>query len=108
MQPINEKLIQEMRDKIVENYNPKKIILFGSYAYGNPTNDSDIDLLIIKDTDERRADRFVKVKRMIYNPNLNIPTSPLIYTPKELEERLEMGDDFVKEIITKGKVIYER
>ena len=52
-------------DKIISEYKPKKIILFGSYAYGTPTEDSDIDLLIVKDTDERPIDRWVEVKKIL-------------------------------------------
>ncbi len=100
--------INDIVEVLKEKYKPEKIILFGSYAYGNPTKDSDIDLLIVKETEKRRVDRFVEVKRIIYNPKLKIPVSPLVYTPKELKERLGMGDDFVKEIITKGEMIYER
>ena len=102
------KIILEVVEKLRSEYEPLKIILFGSYAYGNPTKDSDIDLLILKNTDKRRADRFVEVKRIIYNPDLKIPISPLVYTPEELEERLKIGDDFVKEIVRKGIVLYER
>jgi len=102
------KIILEVVGKLRSEYEPIKIILFGSYAYGNPTKDSDIDLLILKNTDKRRADRFVEVKRIIYNPDLKIPISPLVYTPEELEERLKIGDDFVKEIVRKGVIIYER
>jgi len=102
------KIILEVVRKLRSEYEPIKIILFGSYAYGNPTKDSDIDLLILKNTDKRRADRFVEVKRIIYNPDLKIPISPLVYTPEELEERLKIGDDFVKEIVRKGVIIYER
>ena len=53
------------------------------------------------------VDRFVEVKRLIYDPQLRIPVSPLVYTPQELEERLDMGDDFVEEIMSEGKVLYE-
>ena len=61
----------------------------------------------LKDTDEKRADRFVWVKRIIYDSNRKIPVSPLVYTPDELAERLSIGDDFMKEIIQKGVVLYE-
>jgi len=98
----------EVVGKLRSEYEPLKIILFGSFAYGNPTKDSDIDLLILKNTDKRRADRFVEVKRIIYNPDLKIPIFPLVYTPEELEEWLKIGDDFVKEILRKGIVLYER
>ncbi|MBW1973564.1 MAG: nucleotidyltransferase domain-containing protein [Deltaproteobacteria bacterium] len=97
-----------MVEDIAKKYKPLKIILFGSYAYGEPKEDSDIDLLILKKTNKRKVDRFVIVKRIIYNPNRKIPVSPLIYTPKELEERLKIGDDFIKEIISRGIVLYEK
>ncbi len=100
-------ILSEVVEKLKNEYKPLKIILFGSYAYGNPKEDSDIDLLILKNTDKRRVDRFVWVKRIIYNPNYKIPVSPLVYTPNELEERLRMGDDFIKEIIQKGVILYE-
>ena len=107
---MNEKIksiLNEIVEILKKEYKPIKIILFGSYAYGNPMEDSDIDLLIIKETKERRADRFVAVKRIIYDPNRKIPVSPLVYEPKELEERVRIGDDFILEILDKGIVIYE-
>jgi hypothetical protein len=54
------------------------------------------------------VDRFVNVKRIIYNPKWKIPVSPLVYTPKELKNRLKLGDDFITEITEKGIVLYER
>ncbi len=102
-----DQLIVRLAETIRRKYKPQKIILFGSYACGRPTEDSDIDLFIVKETDARRVDRFVEVKRLIYDPQLRIPVSPLVYTPQELEERLNMGDDFVKEIMSEGMVLYE-
>ena len=102
-----DQLIARIAEKISREYNPQRVILFGSYARGTPTEDSDIDLFIVKDTNASRVDRFVEVKRLIYDPQLRIPVSPLVYTPQELEERLEMGDDFVREIMSEGKVLYE-
>lgn len=101
-------ILTEIVEKLKNEYKPLKIILFGSYAYGNPTGDSDIDLLILKNTTEKRVDRFVQVKKIIYSPVRKVPVSPLVYTPTELEERLRIGDDFIKEIIKKGVVLYER
>jgi predicted nucleotidyltransferase len=103
-----EKILSEIVEKLKNEYKPLKIILFGSYAYGNPRKDSDVDLLILKNTDSRRVDRFVSVKRIIYDSNRKIPVSPLVYTPEELEGRLKAGDDFMKEIINRGVVLYER
>jgi len=102
-----DQLIVGIAERIGREYKPQKVILFGSYARGKPTEDSDIDLFIVKDTDARMVDRFVEVKQLIYDPQLRIPVSPLVYTPEELEERLDMGDDFVKEVMSEGKVLYE-
>lgn len=102
------KIISEITRKIREKYHPEKIILFGSYAYGKPGNDSDIDLFIVKNTKKRRIDRFVEVKRIAYDSERNIPFSPLVYTSKEIKERIALGDDFVAEILKRGKVLYAR
>ncbi len=101
-------ILTEIVEKLKNEYKPLKIILFGSYAYGNPTKDSDIDLLILKNTTGKRVDRFVQVKKIIYNPARKVPVSPLVYTPAELEARIRIGDDFIKEITKKGVVLYER
>ena len=102
------KLILKVVDQIKREYKPEKIILYGSYAYGQPTEHSDIDLFIVKETDKRRVDRFVEVKRLIYEPGRRISISPLVYTPGEVAERLSLGDDFVEEVLTKGEVLYAR
>jgi predicted nucleotidyltransferase len=100
--------ILEIAEKIKSEYKPDKIILFGSYAYGNPDKDSDIDFLIIKDTQDRPIDRRVLVSVIASNPKRLIPFEPIVLTPKEIEERLKIGDQFLREIIQKGQVIYER
>jgi predicted nucleotidyltransferase len=102
------KILAEIVKKLKKEYKPLKIILFGSHAYGQPQEHSDLDLLILKNTKRRPVDRFVNVKRIIYNPKWKIPISPLVYTPKELENRLKLGDDFISEITKKGIVLYER
>ena len=103
-----DKILNEIVEKLQREYKPLKIILYGSYAYGTPNVDSDIDLLILKNTSERSVDRFVKVKKIIYNPKRKIPVSPLIYSPDEVKERVRIGDDFIKEILNKGVTLYEK
>ena len=103
---IENELIQQLVEKIVSGYFPKKIILFGSYAYGNPTSGSDVDLLIIKNTDKRPIDRWMEVKRLLRDPDCSIPVSPLVYTEREIEERRAIRDFFLEEIFEKGKVLY--
>ena len=101
-------ILSEIVDKLKREYKPFKIILFGSYARGNPGPNSDMDILILMSTDKRMVDRFIAIKRTIYNPNYKIPISPLVYTPEEIKERLAMGDDFIREIIQTGITLYER
>ncbi|MFH1564168.1 MAG: nucleotidyltransferase domain-containing protein [Nitrospirota bacterium] len=102
------KIINQITEEIKREYQPERIILFGSYAYGEPSSNSDLDLFIIKETDKERRDRFVEVKRLVYDPKRNIVFSPLVYTPAEVEERLSLGDDFVNEILEKGEMLYVR
>jgi predicted nucleotidyltransferase len=103
-----EDIIAKMLQKIKTAYEPEKVILFGSYAYGKPTKDSDVDLLIIKNTKKSQIDRRVQVRKLVKEENRILPFSPLVYTPKELKHRLEIGDDFVQEVLQKGKVLYEK
>jgi predicted nucleotidyltransferase len=101
-----EKIIIEIVEKIKREYQPEKIILFGSYAYGTPDRDSDIDMLIVKDTRERLIDRMVAVSRIVSDPDMLIPFEPIVLTPEELNERLKIGDQFIKEILEKGETLY--
>ena len=100
-------MILTMVEKLKRAYQPNKIVLFGSYAYGQPDRDSDIDLLIIKDTPDRPIDRRVAVSRIVSDPQRLVPFEPLVLTPQELQERLAAGDLFLEEILTKGEVLYE-
>jgi predicted nucleotidyltransferase len=100
-------LVSQIVDKIVIEYQPKKIILFGSYAYGEPNEDSDIDLLIVKNTDKRPIDRWIEVKRLLRGISQTTPISPLVYTEKEIEERNAIKDFFIEEILEKGEILYK-
>lgn len=98
-------LIDEIIGKIVKEYRPEKIILFGSYAYGTPNQDSDIDLLIIKETKERPIDRRVAVSKIIYDPKLRVSIEPIVITPEEINQQ-GMKDPFFREILTRGRTLY--
>lgn len=100
------KIIMKIAEKIKDKYNPEKIILFGSYAYGKPTRHSDIDILVIKKTKARHIDRAVKIRQIIEEENRLVAIESLVYTPKEIDNRLKMEDDFIKTIIEKGVVLY--
>ncbi len=100
-------LISEIVRKIAASYKPHRIVLFGSYASGSPDDDSDIDLLIIKETDERPIDRRVAVRRIVSDRERRIPLELIVLTQKELEQRIRIGDQFIDEILTNGEVLYE-
>ena len=99
-------IIQDILEKLLVGYAPQQVILFGSYAYGNPRPDSDIDLLIVKETSERFIDRWVTVRRLLSDSKRMVPLETLVLTPQEVSERLAIGDQFLAEIINKGKVLY--
>jgi predicted nucleotidyltransferase len=93
--------------RIVSELKPEKIILFGSYAYGNPTPDSDVDLLVIMKTKAKEIDRYVAVSNVLYRRQF--PVDILVKTPKEIEaETRKKGNYFMREILNKGKVMYAR
>lgn len=98
--------ISEIVKKIATGYNPDKIILFGSYASGNPNDDSDLDLFVIKDTDLPRPQRTVQVRKMLYGSM--VPIDLIVYTPKEIDESKENRFSFVYEVLNTGKTLYER
>jgi predicted nucleotidyltransferase len=101
-----EHAIQGIIEKLRAGYAPQKVILFGSYASGNARPDSDLDLLIIKDTAERFIDRGVTVRRVLADPQRILPLEILVLTPQEVTERLAVGDQFMTEILEKGRVLY--
>ncbi len=92
--------------RIVAELKPEKIILFGSYAYGNPTPDSDVDLLVILDTDQPRKERVVAVSLLLYPRTF--PVDIFVKTPEEISNALSNNNYFIREIFAKGKVLYER
>lgn len=101
-----EQVIERIVDKLAREYRPERVVLFGSYAYGSPNEDSDIDLLIIKDTPEAFIDRWTTVRRILSDSKRRTPLETLILTPEEVSQRLEIGDQFIMEILEKGKVLY--
>lgn len=91
--------------RIASRVRPKKIILFGSYAYGKPRRDSDLDLLVIASGLKSREKSYDLVDRAVGDHLW--PVDLLVRRPEEVEARLRMGDSFFMEIMSKGKVLYE-
>ena len=96
--------IKRITRQIVKNYKPEKIILFGSYAWGKPTKDSDFDVLVIKDTKEEHYKRIPQVRSYLHN--INHAFDVLVMTPKEITKRLKLGDFFIEDIVKRGKMLY--
>jgi len=92
--------------RLVAALQPEKNILFGSYAYGKPTSDSDVDLLVILETIASSTERYLTVSRLLYPRPF--PVDILVRTPHEIEQALQKGDFFIKEIVSQGRVLYER
>ncbi len=102
---VTDELLMEITKRIVENFHPEKVILFGSYAYGKPTIESDVDLLVIMKSDERPAKRSSNVISVCCPRHLGMDL--IVITPEELEKRLAGFDPFLEEILNKGRVLYE-
>ena len=95
--------------EMLKNEGVEKVILFGSYAYGVPTNDSDIDLLVIKNIPENETRNFrIKIKKALWNKlgKLNLSFDILVDNEQRINERILMGDMFYQEIYSKGRVLY--
>jgi len=101
-----EEKIQKIADRIVAEYKPEKIILFGSYAWGKPHQDSDLDFLIIKKTNDPILKRMSDVDRLFMRREFAMDF--LVYTPKQIEKRKQMEDIFVINVLNKGKVLYAK
>jgi uncharacterized protein len=96
--------IEAFSEQIVAKFQPEKIILFGSYAYGQPDEDSDVDLLVILPFEEMPVQKAISIRQQMNYPfSLDL----MARTPTQIQQRLEMGDFFIQDIITRGKVLYE-
>jgi len=99
-----EKELKNVVEKIVRGYSPEKIILFGSFSRKNVQDPGDMDLIVIKSTDQDPWERAASVDEIIEH---NVPVDILIYTPEEIRKRRAMHDEFVEEFSVKGKVVYD-
>lgn len=99
-------VLSELVKMLLKDYKPQKIILYGSYAEQNSSEDSDLDLLIIKNTESSPLERWMEVKKILREISKRYPVSPLVYTEKEIEARLAIKDYFINDILEKGQVLY--
>lgn len=104
-QRIPREAIDDVVRQIVQQFRPERILLFGSYAYGDPAPDSDVDLLVVMATPLKHAEQAVRICQAIeYHFGLDL----MVYTPEALARRLALDDLFVREIIERGTVLFER
>jgi predicted nucleotidyltransferase len=96
--------IRRFARQVAEEFHPEKIILFGSYAYGQPHEDSDVDILVVMPTRDE-VEQSIRIWDTIEPPfSLDL----IVRTPRNLEWRLREGDWFLREVVAKGKVLYEK
>jgi uncharacterized protein len=116
MMPLVEKnwhLVEEMTERL-KALNPYKVILFGSYAAGNPTEDSDLDVAVILDSDEivenfsERMKRSRPVSAAVREVRYKIAMDILVYSKAEIDYLKADGNNFIEEIESTGKVLYEK
>jgi predicted nucleotidyltransferase len=103
-------VIQQLVERI-KQFDPEKIILFGSYAYGTPSDDSDVDLFVVKNIDlqDIRQTR-IEIRRSLFNIKWEnkIEIDLLVDNEDHLNYRINIGDKFYEEITTKGKILYAK
>lgn len=97
--------IKKYTDQIAEEFNPEKIILFGSAARGKATETSDIDLLIIMDYEGRAVQQAFRIRK---NIPPSFPLDIFVRKPGQVKERIKMDDFFISGILKDGVVLYER
>ncbi len=90
--------------RVAQEFHPQEIILFGSYAYGHPTSDSDVDLLVVMDEPPGGIRPSVQIRQRLH---ADFPMDLLVRSPARIQERLGLGDGFIREIVTNGRVLYE-
>ena len=96
--------IDQVVDQIVEKFKPQRIILFGSYARGNPHPESDVDMLVVMDTPLSEVQQAIEIcQRIEYRFGLDL----IVHTPKSLAMRLKLGDWFLRDALQEGRVLYE-
>lgn len=98
--------IRALAKHITEKFNPEQIVLFGSHAYGKPTAWSDVDLLVVMNTPKGEMEAILEIANSL--PDLAFRVDIIVRSREVLDKRKKLGDWFLREITTNGKVLYER
>jgi predicted nucleotidyltransferase len=96
--------IEGLAERIATAFRPERIVLFGSFAYGSPTPDSDVDLLVVMPCVGKPWRKAVEIRNLV---RPEFPVDLLVRTPEQIAERVALGDGFVREILDRGTVLYE-
>ncbi len=96
--------IEALAGRIAREFAPERIILFGSYARGTPTEDSDVDLLVVLPFEGNHTQKAIEIRRRVAAP---FPLDLLARTPDVVRWRVEQGDFFLRDILRDGEVLYE-
>jgi len=96
--------IDKIKRRIIEKYSPEKIILFGSYAYGRPDHESDVDFLVVMQFKGKAAYKTIEILESV---RPSIPVDLIVRTPKQVQRRLAQNDFFLHEVFKRGKVLFE-
>ncbi len=103
---ITKKHIKKIVKKISEKFDVEKIILFGSYVRGNANENSDVDLLVIMNTNERRIKKRYEIYRSL--TPINFALDIIVRTENDIKTRIPQGDWFLKEVIESGEILYAK
>ncbi len=102
-----ERTIEEIVKRLCAEYKPDKIILFGSSADNSDDENSDVDLFIVKETDDRFIDRWTTVRRILSDSRRQFGLDTIVLNSREVRGRLARGDQFLKQILEHGRVLHE-
>ncbi len=101
---VTEQQIRDLSDDIVRKFHPDKVVLFGSYAYGKPNDDSDVDLLVVLPYEGRSVAKATEIRNAV---SVRFPLDILAYPESYIQQRIELEDFFLREITTRGTTLYE-
>ena len=98
--------MEEVTRRLIEYFSPEKIILYGSYGSAESDKESDIDLLIIKETEKSPHERRLEAEKILFDRAM--PLDINVYTPGEVNYLFSIGSPFIEEVIEKGRLLYMR
>ena len=96
--------IQTFVEEVVRQFHPKRVVLFGSHAYGTPNEDSDVDLLVIMPHKDHSA---IQAAEILKRVRAGFPVDLIVRSPQTIRQRLRMDDSFITEILERGETLYE-